>query len=319
MIRGHHHLTFCVGGAQEDYDFHVRLLGLRSVKKTVLFDGEIPIYHLYYANGSATRRRSSRASPTARPAGWAGAGPTSSAPSTSRSRRVARLLGRPAARGRHRGHRGRAPRHAAPRLRPPLRDPVLVRRRDRGRRPRALGRQRRAARARDPRCVRHHHLRARARADGRVPAPRDGRRPRAVRRAPPPVPDRHRRGRRAPARLVEEPELPQGSWTFGEGTIHHHAFDAVNAENQAATKDWIVGLGYTDVSDVKDRGYFHSVYFRTPGGALFELAAGTPQGFTIDEPEEEFGTHMCIPPHWEDRRSEISQLEPIDTLEKVVG
>ena len=37
-IRGTHHLTFCVGGAQEDYDFHVRLLGLKSVKKTVLFD-----------------------------------------------------------------------------------------------------------------------------------------------------------------------------------------------------------------------------------------------------------------------------------------
>ena len=49
-IRGTHHLTFCVGGAQEDYDFHVRLLGLKSVKKTVLFDGEIPIYHLYYGN-----------------------------------------------------------------------------------------------------------------------------------------------------------------------------------------------------------------------------------------------------------------------------
>src|SRR4051795_12476619 len=50
MIRGTHHLTFCVGPAQEDYDFHVRLLGLRSIKKTVLFDGEIPIYHLYYGN-----------------------------------------------------------------------------------------------------------------------------------------------------------------------------------------------------------------------------------------------------------------------------
>ena len=46
FVRGTHHLTFCVGGAQEDYDFHVRLLGLKSVKKTVLFDGEIPIYHL---------------------------------------------------------------------------------------------------------------------------------------------------------------------------------------------------------------------------------------------------------------------------------
>ena len=51
-IRGTHHLTFCVGGAQEDYDFHTRTLGLRSIKKTVLFDGQAPIYHLYYGNAS---------------------------------------------------------------------------------------------------------------------------------------------------------------------------------------------------------------------------------------------------------------------------
>ena len=42
-IYGTHHLTFCVGTAQEDYDFHVRLLGLKSVKKTVLFDGETSV------------------------------------------------------------------------------------------------------------------------------------------------------------------------------------------------------------------------------------------------------------------------------------
>src|SRR4051794_22096452 len=51
LIRGTHHLTFCVGRAQDDYDFHVRLLGLRSIKKTVLFDGELPVYPLYYGNG----------------------------------------------------------------------------------------------------------------------------------------------------------------------------------------------------------------------------------------------------------------------------
>jgi glyoxalase family protein len=119
--------------------------------------------------------------------------------------------------------------------------------------------------------------------------------------------------------LVEEPDLPQGTWHFGEGTIHHHAFDAVTAENQARVKDWVVGLGFTDVSDVKDRGYFYSVYMRSPGGALIELAYGAPQGFTIDESADELGTHMCIPPHWEDRRPEISQLEPIDADEKVVG
>jgi glyoxalase family protein len=119
--------------------------------------------------------------------------------------------------------------------------------------------------------------------------------------------------------LVEEPDLPQGTWHFGEGTIHHHALDAVTAENQAVVKDWIVGLGFTDVSDVKDRGYFFSVYMRSPGGALIELAYSTPQGFLIDEAEEELGTHMCIPPHWEDRRGEIAQLEPIETVETVVG
>ncbi len=51
-IQGHHHVTLCVGGAQEDYDFHTKVLGLRSVKKTVLFDGKAPFYHLYYGNYS---------------------------------------------------------------------------------------------------------------------------------------------------------------------------------------------------------------------------------------------------------------------------
>jgi glyoxalase family protein len=119
--------------------------------------------------------------------------------------------------------------------------------------------------------------------------------------------------------LVEEPDLAQGSWNFGEGTIHHHALDAVTAENQATVKDWLVGLGFTDVSDVKDRGYFYSVYCRSPGGTLIELAYSTPEGFLIDEDEDELGTHMCIPPHWEDRRAEIAQLEPIETLETVVS
>jgi len=44
-------------------------------------------------------------------------------------------------------------------------------------------------------------------------------------------------------------------------------------------------------------------------GRMFELAYSTPEGFLIDESEDELGTHMCIPPHWEDRRPEISQLE----------
>src|ERR1019366_10664459 len=49
-IERHHHITLCVGTAQEDYDFHTQVLGLKSVKKTALYDGVVPIYHLYYGN-----------------------------------------------------------------------------------------------------------------------------------------------------------------------------------------------------------------------------------------------------------------------------
>ena len=49
-IKRHHHLTLSVGKAQEDYDFHTKVLGLKSVKKTALYDGDEPILHLYYGN-----------------------------------------------------------------------------------------------------------------------------------------------------------------------------------------------------------------------------------------------------------------------------
>src|SRR6201986_2519765 len=49
-IKRHHHLTLSVGTAQEDYDFHTKVLGLKNVKKTALYDGDEPIYHLYYGN-----------------------------------------------------------------------------------------------------------------------------------------------------------------------------------------------------------------------------------------------------------------------------
>ena len=52
QVNGNHHLTMSVGPAQEDYDFHTRTLGMRSIKKTVLFDGKAPIYHLYYGNAA---------------------------------------------------------------------------------------------------------------------------------------------------------------------------------------------------------------------------------------------------------------------------
>jgi glyoxalase family protein len=61
------------------------------------------------------------------------------------------------------------------------------------------------------------------------------------------------------------------------------------------------------------------MYCRSPSGLLVELAWGPPDGFLIDETAAELGTHMCIPPHWEHRRGEIDQLEPIETEETVVS
>jgi glyoxalase family protein len=73
------------------------------------------------------------------------------------------------------------------------------------------------------------------------------------------------------------------------------------------------GLGYTDVSDVKDRGYFDSVYVRTPGGALFEATVSKPQGFLIDEPYEALGSSMQVPPVFAHRKDEL-----VEYLEKIV-
>ena len=49
-LTGYHHITACAGGAQEDVEFFTQAVGLRMAKQTVLMDGKIPIYHLYYSN-----------------------------------------------------------------------------------------------------------------------------------------------------------------------------------------------------------------------------------------------------------------------------
>ena len=320
FIRGTHHLTFCVGGAQEDYDFHVRLLGLKSVKKTVLFDGEIPIYHLYYGNRLGDPSTLLTAFPY-RQAGWMGRRGTNqlkilnlSVPADSIGFWSDRLDEFGIEHRREQLFDAERLRFAHPcgidytivgDPEPDSREPysgagVPAEHAIRG----AYGT---TTSVREPEPMSYFITEGLGgellRSEGKHHQFQIG--------------DAQGHGRML--ELVEEPELPQGTWHFGEGTIHHHALDAVTAENQAVVKDWIVGLGFTDVSDVKDRGYFFSVYMRSPGGALIELAYSTPEGFLIDEPEDELGTHMCIPPHWEHRRAEIAQLEPIETVETVVG
>jgi len=78
-----------------------------------------------------------------------------------------------------------------------------------------------------------------------------------------------------PSSMVEvlhQPTGPQGSWTLSGGAIHHLALNTGNEENQLKLKAHIEGLGFTDVSDQKDRNYFKSCYVRSPGEALFEIS-----------------------------------------------
>jgi glyoxalase family protein len=107
----------------------------------------------------------------------------------------------------------------------------------------------------------------------------------------------------------------QGTWRFGEGTIHHFAWNAETLKIQDELKFQIEGAGYTDISELKDRKYFKSVYVRTPGGALFELAVTHAEGgWTCDESPKELGSKFQLPEQFEHRRDELlRQLEPIQT------
>ena len=107
-----------------------------------------------------------------------------------------------------------------------------------------------------------------------------------------------------------------GSWSFGEGTFHHIAFGVQNDEQLASQKALYEELGYTDASEVKDRYYFHSMYVRAPGGILVECTANVDEGFCIDETPDELGTHLNLPPWYEDQRSTIvSMLEDVELPE----
>lgn len=89
---------------------------------------------------------------------------------------------------------------------------------------------------------------------------------------------------------------------MGAGTVHHIAF---RASDDRAQEDWRAYLGtMAGVTPVQDRTYFHSIYFREPGGVLFEIATDAP-GFLIDEPVEALGETVCIPEWFEKQRASI--------------
>src|SRR5438067_13732743 len=108
-----------------------------------------------------------------------------------------------------------------------------------------------------------------------------------------------------------EIDLVSSDAGFGQiavGTVHHIAFRAADDEEQLRVREQLVARGL-NVTPVIDRQYFHSIYFREPNGILFEIATDEP-GFLIDEPADELGESLKLPPIYEPSRDEIERVLP---------
>jgi glyoxalase family protein len=97
--------------------------------------------------------------------------------------------------------------------------------------------------------------------------------------------------------------------TMGRGSVHHIAFRAVDDAAQAAMARKLAEHHGLHPTEQLDRQYFRSVYFREPGGVLFEIATDEP-GFAIDEPVASLGQALKLPRFLEPRRHEIEAVLP---------
>jgi len=311
LVTGIHHVTACVAGAQEDIDFLTQVIGQRMIKQTVLFDGTLPIYHLYYANKKAeigtvmttfpfkqagvyARKGSGQVAVTSYTVAenaldfWAGHLEKHKVENSGINKRFGQSyihFSHPAG----------------------LEFEVVGDNRDE----REGWTTDEISEANSVKgfhsvtmSVREITEQDRFLRDG-LGFKKTGEEGNY---------HRYELGEGGPARTVilrHDPDAPQGSWTFGVGTVHHVALAVANDELQAQVKAHLEGLGYTDVSESKDRNYFHSCYCRSPGGILVEIAT-CDIGFAVDEPADQLGEKLLLPPWFEPRREEIvAPLEPI--------
>jgi glyoxalase family protein len=106
--------------------------------------------------------------------------------------------------------------------------------------------------------------------------------------------------------LVETPGERVGH--VAGGSVHHVAFRVKDEETLMAYRETIASKGL-NITDKIDRNYFYSLYFREPGGVLFELATDNP-GFTVDEKLSELGTNLMLPSQYESNRAAIETNLP---------
>src|SRR5580704_19321707 len=310
LVKGIHHMTVCVAGAQEDIDFQTQVFGQRMIKQTVLFDGRYAHYHLYYANANAEPGSVYTTFPYGRVKGRPGSGQVQSTaysvPKGSMKFWVEQF-------DRHKvKHTGIQERFGQKFIRfnhpSGIQLEVIEDNADK----RTGWTTKEVSADVTTRGFHGPVLSVREVAEterffvdalGFRKTGTDG--------------NFHRFevGSGGAARtvvLAHEPGRPAGSWTFGAGTAHHVAMELESDEKLAEQKGIYEELGYTDCSEIKDRNYFHSIYCRCPGGILVECAATAQGAFARDEDPSELGTHMLLPPWFEEKRAEImAMLDPI--------
>jgi glyoxalase family protein len=300
---GIHHVTAISGGPQRNVDFYAGTLGLRLVKKTVNFD-DPETYHLYYGDGAGSPGTIMTFFPWAHaPGGRIGAGQlvvtSFSIPTASLGYWTERLV-------------EKSVRFEKPRDR--FGDTVLsFEDQDRLRIELVATEDGRQGWSGGPVRAEHsvrgfHHVALAVEATDRTAAlMTDTLGFRQVDEAEGRI--RLSAGEGEPGDLVDVVNaagFPHGS--MGVGTVHHVAFRVPDEETQLALREEVAVLGFS-VTPVLDRNYFRSIYFREPGGVLFEIATDSP-GFAIDEDPEHLGEDLKLPPWLETRRDRLEEVLP---------
>jgi glyoxalase family protein len=305
-ISGLHHVTATVAGAQDDLDFATGALGLRLVKKTVNFDNR-GVYHFYYGNESGTPGTVWTTFPYAGrgvPQGRKGSGQISvtsfSVPAGSLSFWEGRLVQRGV---KVREGQARFGEESLIVSDPSGLDLELIASDHDPRSPWTGNAIPASAASRGLHSV---TLQSRLPADtGRVLTELLGFHP--VNETKGRIRLGH--GDEAPGKLVDVVDASDAPLAHnGLGTVHHVAFAISDEAEQLRLRQELIDRGLV-VTEVLDRSYFRSIYFREPGGILFEVATVSP-GFAIDEDLAALGSGLRLPPWEEANRAAIEQSLP---------
>ena len=292
-IRSLHHVTATVNDAQEDLDFYCRLLGLRLVKKTVNFDNR-GVYHFYYGDRTGTPGTIMTTFPykgMGVPVGRKGAGQITAIGFSVPPGGLDRWRGRLRSRRLSSGESTRFGEEVIVFSDPSGLTIELVGSPTDTREPWTVGE------VDEGMAIRGIHSLELTIADpGRSLALFQGLLGFHVLESEGP---RTRIGVQGggPGRTLDILAAPDAAPALnGLGTVHHLALAVATAEDQLAYRAAVIELGIP-VTEVLDRQYFQSIYFREPGGVLLEIATVSP-GFLVDESPDDLGQALRLPP-WE--------------------